>query len=133
MLVYGKYITCHGLGTLREGSETPTLLVRQSGMGWDILWVRCHHRSKDCSKAHHLPSRASTFWVGRVIPKNNLHHDVKCKTKRGHILQTRVHTVCTLLRINSPPHMLWQRLNVTHQGLKMPSLPWASGNDGSIF
>ena len=78
MLVYGKYITCHGLGTLREGSETPTLLVGQSGMGWDILWVRCRHRSKDCSKAHHLPSRAYTIWVGRVIPKNNLHHDHVC-------------------------------------------------------
>ena len=38
----------------------------------------CRHRSKDCSKAHHLPSRAFTFWVGRVIPKNNLHHDHVC-------------------------------------------------------
>ena len=48
--------------------------------GWDGIYCGywCRHRSKDCSKAHHLPSRASTFWVGRVIPKNNLHHDHVC-------------------------------------------------------
>ena len=27
-------------------------------MGWDVLWVWCHHRSNDCSLAHRLPSRA---------------------------------------------------------------------------
>ena len=53
---------------------------------WILVWdgdgiycgYWCRHRSKDCSKAHHLPSRAFTFWVGRVIPKNNLHHDHVC-------------------------------------------------------
>ena len=43
-------------------------------MGWDKLWVWCHHRSNDCSMAHHLPSRASTLWVSRVIPKKNHPH-----------------------------------------------------------
>ena len=32
-------------------------------MGWDGIYCGywCRHRSKDCSKAHHLPSPASTF------------------------------------------------------------------------
>ena len=49
-------------------------------MGWDGIdcWYWCRHRSKDCKKAHHLPSQASTFWVGRVIPMNNLHHGHVC-------------------------------------------------------
>ena len=50
------------------------------GWGWDGIdcWYWCRHRSKDCKKAHHLPSQASTFWVGRVIPMNNLHHGHVC-------------------------------------------------------
>ena len=54
--------------------------VVQMGVGWDGIdcWYWCRHRSKDCKKAHHLPSQASTFWVGRVIPMNNLHHGHVC-------------------------------------------------------
>ena len=49
-------------------------------MGWDGIYCGywCRHRSKDCSKAHHLPSQASPLWVGRVIPKNNLPHGHVC-------------------------------------------------------
>ena len=39
--------------------------IRISSSGYTGIYCGywCRHRSKDCSKAHHLPSQASTFWV----------------------------------------------------------------------
>ena len=87
-----KFFSCFSPESSFEPSFTTVLLpplpldsviVRLTSAeewGWDGIYCGywCRHRSKDCSKAHHLPSRASTFWVGRVIPKNNLHHDHVC-------------------------------------------------------
>ena len=69
-------------------------------MGWDgdgiDCWYWCRHRSKDCKKAHHLPSQASTFWVGRVIPMNNLHHGRVCTDVENHKLKIRSLKLCRL-------------------------------------
>jgi len=84
-----------GLPTVIPNSWLFELFI-ELGMGWDILWVRCRHRSKDCSKAHHLPSQASPLWVGRVIPRNNLPHGHVCTDEFTQTGATRI----TILRFS---------------------------------
>ena len=48
------------------------------GMGWDILWVLVSPPLKRLFKGPPPSFPGFTLWVGRVIPKNNLHHDHVC-------------------------------------------------------
>ena len=47
-------------------------------MGWDILWVLVSPPLKRLFKGPPPSFPGFTLWVGRVIPKNNLHHDHVC-------------------------------------------------------
>ena len=50
-----------------------------SGMGWDLLWVWCRHRSKVCSLVHPLPYYALGFAVGRVYSSGKTPPGFNCR------------------------------------------------------
>ena len=51
------------------------------GLYWDILWVLVSPPLKRLFKGPPPSFPGFTFWVGRVIPKKNLHHDHVCIDK----------------------------------------------------